>query len=88
MFDENLVSPCATTHIINQELEEIINKFGSFATIATNKPLSCVTLFSLIQKYPEMRRIIVDLSETSWYSIVEYMAYRYPALNKSKKIKK
>ncbi len=88
MFDENFVSPCANTHLINRELEELINKFGSFVTILTNKPLSSVTLFIHLQKNPQLLKALVDMSETSWFTIVEYMAYRYPALNKSKKIKK
>ena len=88
MYTDDFVSPCAHTHLINQELEDLINKFGSLVTIVTNKPISCVTFFINIQKHPELREILEEMSETSWYSIVEYMAYRYPALNKSKKIKK
>lgn len=88
MFDQDFVSPCANTHIINQELENTINKFGSFVTLILNKPISCVTLFILINKYPELRNILLKLTDTSWYSIVEYMAHRYPVLNKSKKIRK
>lgn len=88
MFNEEFVSPCANTHLVNRELEDLVNKFGGFITLVTNKPVSCVTLFILIQKYPELKKALIDLSETTWYSIVEYMAYRYPVLNKSKKIKK
>jgi len=87
MIPEDFVAPCASTQISREELEETINKFGSFITLLTNKPVSCVTMFLLIQKHPELRQILVDLADTSWYTIVEYMAYRYPVLNKSKKIK-
>lgn len=88
MSSNDLVSPCANTHIVNRELEEVINRFGSLITLATNKPISCVTFFIIIQKHPELKEALIELSETTWYSIVEYMAYRYPVLNKSKKIKK
>ena len=88
MINQDFVSPCANTHIINEELEDIINKFGGFITLITNKPVSCVTLFLMINKHHQLKRMILELTDTSWYSIVEYMAYRYPVLNKSKKIKK
>jgi hypothetical protein len=88
MYNDDFVSPCANTFLINQELEDLINKFGSLVTIVTNKPISCVTLFLTIQKHQQLQNALVEMSETSWYSIVEYMAYRYPSLNKSKKIKK
>jgi hypothetical protein len=88
MLTDDFVSPCPSAHLMSQELEDLINKFGSFITIVTNKPVSCVTLFILIQKYPELRNSLIAMSETSWYSVVEYLAYRYPVLNKSKKIKR
>lgn len=88
MFNDDFISPCANTQLVNQELEDTINKFGSLVTLLTNKPISCVTMFIMIQKHPELRNSLVEMSETSWYSIVEYMAHRYPVLNKSKKIKK
>jgi len=66
---------------------EIINKYGSYLTIITNKPISSVTMFMMTAKTPALQQILVDLTELSWYSIVEYLAYRYPILNKSKKIK-
>lgn len=88
MINDDFTSPCANSFIVNQELEELVNKFGSFITLVTNKPVSCVTMFILINKYPELRNAMIDMSETTWYSLVEYMAHRYPVLNKSKKIKK
>lgn len=88
MNNQDFVSPCANTYIINQELEDIINKFGGFITLITNKPVSCVTLFLLINKHQQLKEMILQMTDASWYSIVEYMAYRYPVLNKSKKIKK
>lgn len=88
MINDEFISPCPNTNIINQELEDTINKFGSFITLITNKPVSCVTLFLLINKYPSLKNVLLSLTDASWYSIVEYMAYRYPVLNKSKKIKK
>jgi hypothetical protein len=88
MFKQDFIFPCANTHIINQELEDTINKFGSFITLISNKPISCVSLFILINKSPELKILLLKLTDTSWYSVVEYMAHRYPVLNKSKKIKK
>lgn len=88
MINDDFTSPCANTHLINQELEEAVNKFGSLITIITNKPVSCVTMFIVLQKHPELKDILVEMSETSWYSVVEYLAYRYPVLNKTKKIKR
>lgn len=88
MNNQDFVSPCANTYIINQELEDIINKFGGFITLITNKPVSCVTLFLLINKHQQLKEMILQMTDASWYSIVEYMAHRYPVLNKSKKIKK
>jgi hypothetical protein len=88
MINDNFTSPCANSYIVDRELEELVNKFGSFITLVTNKPVSCVTMFILINKYPELRNSMIAMSETTWYSIVEYLAHRYPVLNKSKKIKK
>jgi hypothetical protein len=87
MIPEDFIAPCASTQISNEELEETVNKFGSFITLMTNKPVSCVTMFLLIQKHKDLREMLIDISDSSWYSIVEYMAHRYPVLNKSKKIK-
>lgn len=88
MNNEDFIYPCANTHLINTELEDCINKFGSFMTLVTNKSISCVTLFILINQSPHLKKILLELTDASWYSIVEYMAHRYPVLNKSKKIKK
>lgn len=84
-YDHSVPSP---NDIINeQELEEIMNKFGSFLSIVLNKPISSVTVFTLLRKDTHMRDVLLDISDQSWYSIVEYMSYRWPVLNKSKKIK-
>ncbi len=88
MYNDDFISPCANTQLINQELEELIYCIGSLVTIITNKPISCVTLFLIIQKSPALKNSLVEMSDTTWFSIVEYMAHRYPSLNKSKKIKK
>lgn len=87
MIPEEFVMPCAHNTMSTDELEETINRFGSFVTLLTNKPVSCVTLFLILQKHPELKEILVDMTDLSWYSIVEYMAHRYPVLNKSKKIR-
>lgn len=87
MLLNEFVYPCANKHILNKELEDSINKFGSFLTLSTNKPISCITFFILLQNNKVLRDMLVDITGVSWYSIVEYMAYRYPVLNKSKKIK-
>jgi ureidoglycolate hydrolase len=87
MIPDDFASPCANTHLINRELEETVNKFGSLITLFSNKPVSCVTMFIIIQKHPVLQQALIDLSETSWYDVVEYLAHRYPVLNKTKKIK-
>jgi hypothetical protein len=79
--------PDASEIIDKMELDEKINKFGSFISIIYNKPISCVTMFMTIAKNKALQKILVDYTDTSWYSLVEYFAYRYPLLNKSKKIK-
>lgn len=74
--------------IINQdELTETINQFGSLLTILSNKPISCVTFFLLIQKNKDLKRVLFEMTDVSWYELVAYLAHRYPVLNKSKKIK-
>lgn len=87
MIPENFVAPCANSELSMFELEENINKFGALLTLIFNKPISCVSMFILIRKHPELRDLLINMTDTSWYSIVEYLAYRYPVLNKSKKIK-
>ncbi len=81
------VHPSATEIINNKELEEIINCFGSFLSIITNKQISCVTFFMLIVKHPEIKQVLISLSDAEWIEVCQYLAYRYPLLNKSKKIK-
>ena len=71
----------------NSELEETVNKFGSWVSIITNKPISCISLFFLLRKDDDLRNLLLHLTDQSWYAIVEYMSYRWPVLNKSKKIK-
>ena len=87
MIPDTFASPCANTEISQEEMEETINKFGSLITLITNKPVSCVTMFLMVQKHPELRDILVEMADTTWYSVVEYLAHRYPVLNKSKKVK-
>jgi hypothetical protein len=87
MIPTEFTCPDASEIINNKELEEIINAYGSFLTIVSNKPISCVTMFMMIAKHPVLQKVLVEVSETTWYSLVEYLAYRYPILNKSKKIK-
>ena len=80
-------NPSAAEILNNKELEEIINQFGSLLSIIVNKHISCVTFFLFLLKNPELQSILVKVSDASWFEIVTYMAYRYPVLNKSKKIK-
>lgn len=82
-----LENPDSITIINNEELTEIINKFGSLLTILSNKPISCVTFFLIIQKNKELKKVLLELTDISWYDLVAYLAHRYPVLNKSKKIK-
>lgn len=84
-YEQTVPSP---NEIINNiELEETINKFGAWVSIITNKPLSCVSLFSMLRKDENLRALLLELTDQSWYSIVSYMSHRWPVLNKSKKIK-
>ena len=87
MIQTEFINPDASEIIFDTELEDLVNKFGSLLTMMTNKPISCVTFFLLLQKNNDLKDVLVELSDTSWYDIVEYLAYRYPVLNKSKKIK-
>lgn len=79
--------PSAREIVGRKELDEIINQFGSLISILTNKPISCVSLFVLITSNEDLKDVILDISDVSWYSLVEHLAFRYPLLNKSKKIK-
>ena len=36
MFNDEFIFPCANTQIVTQELEDLINKFGSLITLITN----------------------------------------------------
>lgn len=87
MFDNNLNTQSAIDIMSNKELEELVNCFGSLMSMISNKSISCVTFFILLMKYEEIRECLIELSDQEWYTIVSYMAYRYPILNKSKKIK-
>jgi len=87
MFNTELINQSATDILSNKELEELVNCFGSLVTMLSNKSISCVTFFILLVKNPEIKECLVELSDQEWYTIVSYMAYRYPILNKSKKIK-
>ena len=85
--NENFTHPSASDILDNKEIEEIINKFGSFFTMLTDRPISCVTYFLLLEKSPEIQTCIQTMVDVSWYELVDYMANRYSVLNKSKKIK-
>lgn len=87
MFNNDFINPSAIEIINNKELEEIINCFGSLMTMISNKPISCVTFFLMLMKNNDIKQSLIDITDTEWYNIVYYMAYRYPILNKSKKIK-
>lgn len=82
-----LDNPDSITIINQDELTETINQFGSLLTILTNKPISCVTFFLIIQKNKDLKRVLLEMTDVSWYELVAYLAHRYPVLNKSKKIK-
>ena len=83
----SLTNPSAAEILNNKELEEIINQYGSLLSILTNKHISCVTFFLFLLKNTELQSILIEISDASWFEIVTYMSYRYPVLNKSKKIK-
>lgn len=85
--NKEFIQPDASELLSLQEIDEIINKYGSFLTIVANKPISVVSMFMMIAKSKELQEVLVDMSNLSWYSLVEYMAYKYPLLNKTKKIK-
>jgi hypothetical protein len=87
MFESELINQSVTDILNGKELEELVNCFGSLMTMLSNKSISCVTFFILLIKYPSIRECLIELSDQEWYTIVSYMAYRYPILNKSKKIK-
>lgn len=87
MSDNDFLNPSATDILNIQEMEEIINQYGSLLTIITNKPISCVTFFLILMKNEDLKEVLVELTSASYYDIVQYLAYRYPVLNKSKKIK-
>lgn len=87
MIIDEFIHPSATDILSHRELEEAINKFGSFFTMVSNKPISCVTYFILLDQSDEIKACIQHLTGVSWYEIVEYMSKRYAVLNKSKKIK-
>lgn len=76
-----------TNIIYQQEMTDTINKIGSLISLMVNKPISCVTFFSILQSEPHLQKILIELSDASWYTLIEYMAFRWPVLNKSKKIK-
>lgn len=86
-IDDSFHHPSADLLIATHELEETINKFGSFYTLLLNKPISCTTFFIMLCEHPSTRTCIQQLCDVNWFDIVEYMAIRYPVLNKSKKIK-
>lgn len=73
--------------VYNQEIEDVVNKVGALLSIIMNKPISCITFFTILQKETILQNIIIDMTDSSWYEVVSYMAYRWPVLNKSKKIK-
>lgn len=76
------------TDIHYKEMDNIINKYGSFVSMLLNKNISCVTFFSAIMEDDELKSVLIDVSECDWFDIVKHLSYRYPLLNKSKKIKK
>lgn len=86
MLNDDLLCPSALELINSKELEETVLKFGSLMSMMTNKPLSCVSFFVLILKHPELKNALLQISDAEWIDIVKFMAYRYPVLNKSKKI--
>ncbi len=87
MLPDNLEVLVPIDVMYNKEIEEAINKVGSMLSIIMNKPISCITFFTVLQKEQSLQHILVDMTDSSWYDIVAYMAYRWPVLNKSKKIK-
>lgn len=87
MLPDEFHNPPAHEIINNNELEELVNQFGSFLTIVTNKPISCVSFFLLLQNNKDLKETLIQLTSTDYYSMITYLAHRYPILNKSKKIK-
>lgn len=74
--------------IFNRELDDIIDKIGSLCSLLENKSMSCVSVFSLLLENEPLREIVLEVNQVSWYDVVTRMAYRYPILHKSKKVKK
>lgn len=74
-------------NIYIKELDQIVNKYGSFISILLNKNISCVSFFSQLLKDDDLRIGLEKISNFTWFELVTYMTYRYPILHKSKKIK-
>ena len=87
MLIENSEPIAPIDHIYNREIEHAINQIGSLVSIVANKPISCITFFTILRKETGLQQILIDMTDSSWYDIVSYMGYRWPILNKSKKIK-
>lgn len=86
MIPYEQIVPCPNEQLSILEMEDNINKFGSLMSLLTNKPISCVTLFSLLQKDEELKQILTSITDCNFYENVRYMAHRWLVLNKSKKI--
>ena len=74
--------------IYEDELDVLINTFGSLTGILLNKNISCVTFFMQLMKDEDLKEVMMDLGGCSWYDVVHYMTLRYPLLHKSKKVKR
>lgn len=72
--------------ICENEMETFILKIGSLLSIMSGKHASVVFVFNQLLKDDDLKDIVCDTLECDWYDVVQYFAYRYPILSKSKKI--
>ncbi len=87
VIEDSFHHPSADQIISQRELEESVNKYGSLCTLLTNKPISCITFFIILMENPILREYLIEDSAVTWYELADYLAGRYPVLNKSKKIR-
>ncbi len=84
---KNLEQPTAFELIDREELDHQFRCLGGFLTTVYDKPVSCIHLYLTLEKSQNLRDIFIDMTNLSWFEIVEILSNKYPILHKSKKIK-
>jgi hypothetical protein len=82
-FEHNAES---SEFIGENEIDDFFIKTCSLISLLSNKTLSPTSIIITMIQNPEMRQLVCEITDMSYFEFVKKMSYNYDIVNRSKKI--